>query len=186
MAERGFNPNLIETPRMFEDLHLSLIMGAGGNLEAIRSLVQGGRVSESDIVRLSEEIDGKIKDGSYFDDLTGEQMEAVQALQDYLSEVKIHEEVGVDSETEKFGSDTLGKVLDLEPVQGETPGLWIDGDDLVEEDPTLFGSGALGRAIDQDADPGTEIIGRPASTLDDDNIKSEADGDSDLGFKDAA
>lgn len=186
MTERGFIPDFAQSEQ-FEDLHLSLIVDAGGNLEAIRSLVQDGRLSESDVVRLSKEIDVKIKDNSYFDDLTSEQMGAVKAIQDYLSEVKIHEDVEPDLGTEKFGSDVLGTALDLESPQDKKTRLGVDGYDLVGdlETPTSFGSGALGKAIDQDADPGTEIIGRPASTLDD-SSELDMNQDSDLGLKNAA
>lgn len=148
MAERGI---IHEFPRSesqsFEDLQLSLIIEATDNARAnnpaysykdsIRQLVDEGKIVRADLERLAEEIDKKIKDHSYFDDLSGEQLEAVEAVRDYL-------------------------------------------------DTAVFGTGSLGKELDRDADPGIEIIGRPAATRNNSDTELEIDEDLGLGVKDAA
>ena len=119
--------------KKFEDLQLSLIEDAiekaqaekssVSPLEIVRQLVNEQKIVHTDLVRLGLEISEKIEDFSFFDELTGSQIVAVRAVQDYL-------DVSAD---EVFGSGSLERALNED----------------AESDVRILGSNVLGNDLDR-------------------------------------
>lgn len=146
MTEKGFRPDEAtvgglsversvekSVEKRFEDLQLTLIEDAIEKAQAekssvppveiVRQLVNEQKIVHTDLVRLGLEISEKIEDLSFFDELTGSQIVAARAVQDYL-------DVSAD---EVFGSGSLEKALNED----------------AESDVRILGSNVLGNELDR-------------------------------------